>query len=97
MNTDNSEYNTLIPELIERIEYFSKLIHEYYDEYMDFACENDISGKSDMELKRIYKELNSVNKSLTKIHNQYLKNSKFVDYRTWLQESWLENNSGEDY
>lgn len=91
MNTDNSEYNTPILELIERIEYFSKLIYEYYDEYMNFACQNDISGKSDTELKRIYKELNSVNKSLTKIHNQYLVNSKFIDYRTWLE------NSEEDY
>lgn len=87
MNTDNSEYNTLIPELIERIEYFSKLIYEYYDEYMTFACQNDISGKSDTELKRIYKELNSVNKSLAKIHNQYLENSKFIDYMTWLESS----------
>ena len=91
MNTDNPEYNTLIPDLIERIEYLSQLIYSYYDGYMDFACQNDISGKSDTELKRIYKELNSVNKSLTKIHNQYLKNSKFIDYRTWLE------NSEEDY
>lgn len=82
----NFEDDTQIFDLLERITMISKIIYEYYNGYGDITDFNNSSEQSDNENKIQLKELQFVNKSLSKIFTRYILNSKYVDYEAWLSD-----------